>query len=99
MRDLVRHGADITAENGLSICNSLSAACLGSGASVIDYLLYKGASPQVRDPLGHHAVHFAAANGVENLEALHQAERPMIMAQDKGKKSSLHCVGPSGLQN
>ncbi|KAI3083869.1 hypothetical protein CBS147353_2013 [Aspergillus niger] len=96
VRELVHQGADIAAEHGFIVYNPLSAACLGTGVSIINYLLYKGASPQLRDPLGRLAIHFAAANGLENFEAIHHADPNLLMAPDTGNKIPLHWAAQFG---
>ncbi|GLA80565.1 hypothetical protein AtubIFM56815_001389 [Aspergillus tubingensis] len=96
VRELVQQGADISAEHGFIVYNPLSAACLGTGRRIINYLLYKGASLQLRDPLGRLAIHFAAANGLENFEAVNHAAPRLLMAPDKAKKIPLHWAAQFG---
>lgn len=96
VRELVQQGADIAAEHGFIVHNPLSAACLGTGVSIINYLLYKGASPQLRDPLGRLAIHFAATNGLENFKAVHRAAPKFLMAPDKARKIPLHWAAQFG---
>lgn len=96
VRELVQQGADISAEHGFIVYNPLSAACLGTGRRIINYLLYKDASPQLRDPLGRLAIHFAAANGLDNFEAVHRAAPRFLLAPDSAKKIPLHWAAQFG---
>ncbi|QYS96681.1 hypothetical protein H0G86_003921 [Trichoderma simmonsii] len=80
-RTLVHLGADIkaTAKNS-ALYNAIMAACLGATASTINFLLDEGASSQLANPIsGRLPLHFAAANGIQNFQAVLLAYRILVV--------------------
>lgn len=98
VRTLVQRGANVQ----LVVCGStfytaLSAACLGTGVSTLNFLLDEGASPQLADPVsGRLPLHFAAANGIENFRTILLSYRGDMMAADKEGKNCLHWAAQFG---
>lgn len=96
IRELIYRGADVNLGHGFFFYNTLSAAALMGGTNVINYLLDKGASVSKRDPLGRQAMHFSAANGLRNFEALCLATDGDIRAPDDFGKNVLHWAAQFG---
>lgn len=96
VRDLVSHGADINAMSGTSLFSPLCAASLCAGVGTINHLLDKSASVQQADPLGRLPIHFAAANGLRNFEAVALVHGDDIMVCDRFKKNALHWAAEFG---
>ncbi|KAG6366079.1 hypothetical protein INS49_000255 [Diaporthe citri] len=96
IRELIYRGADVNLEHGFVFYNALSAAALMGGTNVVNYLLDKGASVSKRDPLGRQAMHFSAANGLRNFEALCLATDGDIRAPDDFGKNVLHWAAQFG---
>ena len=96
VRELVVHGAEVNTIRGTTIYNALSAACFGAGIGTINYLLDNGASAQSPDPLGRLPIHFAAANGIRNFEAMLLGHRADLMVADCAGKNVLHWAAQFG---
>ncbi|KAF5186406.1 Ankyrin-1 [Thalictrum thalictroides] len=88
----------------------LHCACEGGHLSTAEYLLKKGADPNIRNDRGFTPLHFAAENGREELlrlllskgvdvDALSSVGTPLQMAACKGKHEAVkilldHCANP-----
>jgi ankyrin repeat protein len=94
--ELIAHGADINAMGGHTIYNAICAASLSAGVSTINLLLDKGASAQDADPLGRLPIHFAAASGIKNFEAVALVYRGDLMVCDRAGKNVLHWAAQFG---
>ncbi|KAH8130108.1 ankyrin repeat-containing domain protein [Trichoderma asperelloides] len=88
--ELIAHGADVNAMSGFTIYNAICAASFSADASIINLLLDKGASAQDPDPLGRLPIHFAAANGIKNFDAMAFAHRGDLLVCDRAGKNALH---------
>ncbi|KAG8160970.1 hypothetical protein KVR01_009234 [Diaporthe batatas] len=96
VRTLITHGADASLVSGISIFNALCAAAFCAGVGTINFILDKAASARTPDPLGRLPIHFAAANGVRNFEAVALAHGGDIMAPDRFGKNALHWAAQFG---
>ena len=96
IRELIDHGADVNATGGFSIFNAICAAAFSAGASTIELLLGKGASVHIPDPLGRLPIHFAAASGIKNFEAVASVYQDDLMICDKAGKNVLHWAAQFG---
>ncbi|KAL7970123.1 ankyrin repeat-containing domain protein [Trichoderma sp. SZMC 28014] len=96
IRELIAHGADVNAMGGSIIYNAICAASFAADVSTISLLLKKGASTQDPDPLGRLPIHFAAANGVGNFEALARVHRGDLLVCDRAGKNVLHWAAQFG---
>ncbi|KAK7736192.1 hypothetical protein SLS53_007222 [Cytospora paraplurivora] len=96
VRDLVAHGANVDAVAGPPIFNALCGASLFAGPGTVTYLLDKTTSARTPDPHGRLPIHFAAANGIRNFEAVAQAHGDDIMATDIFGKNVLHWAAQFG---
>ncbi|KAM0520619.1 hypothetical protein ACHAPE_003016 [Trichoderma viride] len=94
--ELIAHGADVNAMGGCTIYNAICAASFAADVSTINLLLKKGASAQDPDPLGRLPIHFAAANGVKNFEALALVHRGDHLVCDRAGKNVLHWAAQFG---
>lgn len=94
--ELVAHGADVNATEGCTIYNAICAASLAAGVSTINLLLDQGASALRPDPVGRLPIHFAAANGIQNFEAVASIYRGDLMACDSAGKNVLHWAAQFG---
>ncbi|KAK7422547.1 hypothetical protein QQX98_001570 [Neonectria punicea] len=76
---------------------ALSAGCFGAGVGTINFLIDEGASAQLADPVsGRLPLHYAAANGLENFQAILLPYRGDMMACDKEGKNCLHWAAQFG---
>ncbi|KAK7426426.1 hypothetical protein QQZ08_007021 [Neonectria magnoliae] len=76
---------------------ALSAGCFGAGVGTINFLIDEGASAQLVDPVsGRLPLHYAAANGLENFQAILLPYRGDMMAGDKEDKNCLHWAAQFG---
>ncbi|PGH10860.1 hypothetical protein AJ79_05220 [Helicocarpus griseus UAMH5409] len=98
VRTLVGHGADVEVTvPGSILYNAISAACLGSEARTMFFILSKGASAELADPIsGRVPLHFAAPNGTVNFEALLLYYTGDMMIADNGGKNCLHWAAQFG---
>lgn len=98
VRTLARHGADVTLAVPVgTFPNAISTACFGAGVSTINFLLDEGASSQQADPIsGRVPLHFAAANGIENFQAILLSYRGDMMVADNEGKNCLHWAAQFG---
>lgn len=98
VRELVARGAqpDFMSKNNVGIFNALCAASFQAGVGTINFLLDSGASAQQPDPLGRLPIHFAAASGLRNFEAVALTYKGDIMAVDKTDKNVLHWAAQFG---
>lgn len=94
--ELIAHGADVNAMGGCCIYNAICAASFAAHVSTINLLLKKRASAQDPDPLGRLPIHFAAANGVKNFEALALVHRGDHLVCDRAGKNVLHWAAQFG---
>ncbi|KAK4068204.1 uncharacterized protein Triagg1_7447 [Trichoderma aggressivum f. europaeum] len=94
--ELIANGADVNAVGGCNIYNAICAAAFGGSASTINLLLDKGASAQDPDPLGRLPIHYAAANGVKNFEAIALVHKGDILVCDRAGKNALHWAAQFG---
>ncbi|SPO04697.1 related to ankyrin 1 [Cephalotrichum gorgonifer] len=91
---LLQHGADATAEAGL-LSFPINAAALGGTPSLINLLLGKGATVNVRDVMGRMPVHFSAFQGKENLQEVVDTGGD-IRSRDKMGRTALHWAAQRG---
>lgn len=96
VRALVAKGADVSLTSGITIFNALCAAALSAGVGTINFVLDKSASTFTPDPLGRLPIHFAAANGIRNFEAVALVYGDDIMIPDKFGKNVLHWAAQVG---
>lgn len=96
VRELVAHGADVDATAGPVIFNALCAASLCSSVRTVNYLLDKSALTRQPDPLGRLPIHFAAANGLQNFEAVSLVHGDDIMKHDNLGRNVLHWAAQFG---
>ncbi|KAL7956585.1 ankyrin repeat-containing domain protein [Trichoderma compactum] len=94
--ELIANGADVNAVGGCNIYNAICAAAFGGSASTINLLLDKGASAQNPDPLGRLPIHYAAANGVKNFEAIALVHKGDVLVCDRAGKNALHWAAQFG---
>ncbi|KAK4059089.1 hypothetical protein Trihar35433_11185 [Trichoderma harzianum] len=94
--ELIANGADVNAVGGCNIYNAICAASFAGFASTINLLLDKGASAQDPDPLGRLPIHYAAANGVKNFEAIALVHKGDILVCDRAGKNALHWAAQFG---
>ncbi|KAM6483952.1 ankyrin repeat-containing domain protein [Trichoderma sp. SZMC 28011] len=94
--ELIANGADVNAVGGCNIYNAICAASFAGFASTINLLLDKGASAQDPDPLGRLPIHYAAANGVKNFEAIALVHKGDILVRDRAGKNALHWAAQFG---
>ncbi|KAL7800188.1 ankyrin repeat-containing domain protein [Trichoderma ceciliae] len=94
--ELVAHGADLNVMKGCTIFNAICAASIAASVSTINLLIDKGASAMRPDPLGRYPIHFAAANGIKNFEAMALAHRGDLMVCDHAGKNVLHWAAQFG---
>ncbi|KAJ8119715.1 hypothetical protein ONZ43_g3396 [Nemania bipapillata] len=94
VRLLVNRGAQVSYKtwfpHGRAICRPLLAACMGANANIIHYLINEGASIQDYGPLMNPPIHFAAVNGIRNVETVVQVSEGDLLAADVADKTSLH---------
>lgn len=82
---------------GSRFYTALSIACFGAGVGTLNFLLDQGASVQLADPdSGRLPLHFAAANGIENLQAILLSYKGDLMTADKEGKNCLHWAAQMG---
>ncbi|KAL6793196.1 ankyrin repeat-containing domain protein [Trichoderma sp. SZMC 28012] len=94
--ELIANGADVNAVGGCNIYNAICAASFSGFPSTINLLLDKGASAQDPDPLGRLPIHYAAANGVKNFEAIALVHKGDILICDRAGKNALHWAAQFG---
>lgn len=99
VRCLVQHGANVDAMEGWSLFSPLCAASLYAGVGTVNFLLDESASVQRADPMGRLPIHFAAANGLRNFEAVAFAHSGDIMVSDRFGKNILHWAAEFGHVN
>ncbi|KAL2838254.1 ankyrin repeat-containing domain protein [Aspergillus pseudoustus] len=95
VRLLVDRGADVKAQSDTSVPNALCAAALGAGISTITYLINEGASLKQAGWLGRLPIHYAAANGIDNFQAVFLSDSD-LSARDRADKSTLHWAAQFG---
>ncbi|KAL7790946.1 ankyrin repeat-containing domain protein [Trichoderma ceciliae] len=98
VRTLVRRGADVkfTLPGGI-FHSPIIAACFAVEVNTINLLLDEGASAQLTDQItGRAPLHFAAANGIQNFQAVMLAYRGDMMLTDNEGKSCLHWAAQFG---
>jgi len=93
---LLDGGVDLHREYQCTPSNALSAAALNSGVSLIDFFMERGANPHGRDSIGRLPIHFAAVNGVENLQSLFSHAEDTIWSTDYTGKAPLHWAAQFG---
>ncbi|RSL42816.1 hypothetical protein CEP53_011987 [Fusarium sp. AF-6] len=98
VRMLVFKGAGVQRTvRGSRFYTALSAACFAASVNTINFLLDEGASMQLIDPIfGRLPLHFAAANGIENFQAVFLAHRGDMMVVDREEKNCLHWAAQCG---
>ncbi|RSL85529.1 hypothetical protein CEP51_003275 [Fusarium floridanum] len=98
VRMLVFKGASVQRTvRGSRFYTALSAACYAANVNTINFLLDEGASTQLIDPIfGRLPLHFAAANGIENFQAVFLAHRGDMMVVDREEKNCLHWAAQCG---
>ncbi|KAI1501388.1 ankyrin repeat-containing domain protein [Biscogniauxia marginata] len=97
VKTFVEHGADVQMTVKSTFYNAISTACFVAEASMIRFLLEKGASADDADPVsGRLPIHFAAMNGVGNLEAFLEHYTGDLMAADVEGKNCLHWAAQFG---
>ncbi|KAL7905885.1 ankyrin repeat-containing domain protein [Trichoderma velutinum] len=94
--ELIANGADVNAVGGCNIYNAICAASFAGSASTINLLLDKGASAHDPDPLGRLPIHYAAANGVKNFEAIALVHKGDVLVCDRAGKNALHWAAQFG---
>lgn len=95
-RALIAKGADVSLTSGIAVFNALCAAAFCAGVGTINFILDKAASIRTPDPLGRLPIHFAAANGIRNFEAVALAHGEDIMVPDNFGKNALHWASQVG---
>ena len=97
VRTLVKNGAGVRDKVPGTFFTPLAAACYGSSTNTINFLLDEGASPDDVDPLsGRRHIHFAAANGIDNFQAILLSYRGDRLAADNYGKNALHWAAQNG---
>ncbi|KAJ4320186.1 hypothetical protein N0V84_005971 [Fusarium piperis] len=98
VRMLVFQGASVQRRvRGSCFYTALSAACYAAGVNTLNFLLDEGASTQLVDPIsGRLPLHFAAANGIENFQAVLLAYQGDMMVVDGEGKNCLHWAAQWG---
>ncbi|KAL1864709.1 hypothetical protein Daus18300_007511 [Diaporthe australafricana] len=103
VRELITHGAEANfmSKNSTTFTNALCAASFCGRVGIINFLLDSGASAQQKDPMGRLAIHFAAANGLRNFQAVAlvytgDIVAGDIVAGDKADKNALHWAAQFG---
>ncbi|RTE83620.1 hypothetical protein BHE90_001804 [Fusarium euwallaceae] len=98
VRMLVFKGASVQRTvRGSCFYTALSAACYAANVNTLNFLLDEGASTQLIDPIfGRLPLHFAAANGIENFQAVFLAHRGDMMVADREGKNCLHWAAQCG---
>ncbi|KAH0490177.1 hypothetical protein TgHK011_001657 [Trichoderma gracile] len=96
IRELIAHGANVNTTGGNSIFNAICAASFSAGASTVELLLGQGASVHIPDPLGRLPIHFAAASGIKNFEAVASVYQGDLMMCDNAGKNVLHWAAQFG---
>lgn len=98
VRMLVFKGASVQQTvRGSRFYTALSAGCFAGGIGTLNFLLDEGASVQLADPVsGRLPLHFAAANGLDNFQAILLSYRGNMMAADKEDKNCLHWAAQFG---
>jgi hypothetical protein len=98
VRALIARGANVEAKfPGCAFSTALSASSLGAGLSTLKYIMEL--SPLAHfgpDPVGRRPIHYAAVNGIENLEALHSRDKEGLWTADHGGKTALHWAAQFG---
>ncbi|KAL4959118.1 ankyrin repeat-containing domain protein [Aspergillus stella-maris] len=89
VRLLVSRGAKIHTVHDTIISNLLCAAMLGSGPITINYLLSEGLSLKDRAGLDRLPIHYAAANGINNLDVALVSDHDFT-TEDITGKTALH---------
>lgn len=95
-RLLVARGADVNGACGVGASSPLCAAASHTRVDMINFLLDKSASARGADAWGRLPIHFAAASGIRNFEAVALVHGEDIMAADGLKKNVLHWAAQFG---
>ncbi|KAG8158455.1 hypothetical protein KVR01_011577 [Diaporthe batatas] len=96
---LLGAGADVNAVAAgarYTFCTALSAAAFWAKPSTIKMLLDHGADAGLQDRLGRQAIHFAAANGADNLRAVLGGHQGSVAVADCFGKTALHWAAQLG---
>ena len=96
VRALVTNDAEVSVMHGRTLYNALSTTSQCAGVSIINYLLDEGASTQHPDPLRRLLIHFAAANGIKNFEAVILAHGEDLTVTDHAGKNFFHWAAQFG---
>ncbi|KAF5227158.1 hypothetical protein FAUST_11949 [Fusarium austroamericanum] len=96
VRYLVEQGAQINSIHSTTFFNPLSAAAFAASTSTVSFLIDKGAFLDYEDPMGRFSIHFAAAGGFKNFEAVNAAYSGDLLASDCGGKNVLHWAAQFG---
>ena len=76
---------------------ALAAACISAGPATLKFLVEEGAEVHLADTVsGRLPQHFAAANGIDNFQAIALSYRSDLMASDKEQKNCLHWASQFG---
>lgn len=81
---------------GTAIYSPMCAAALCTGVEMINYLLSCSATVRNEDHLGRVPIHFAAASGIHNSEAVAVVHGDDIMVSDNFDKNVLHWAAEFG---
>ncbi|KAI1635753.1 ankyrin repeat-containing domain protein [Biscogniauxia mediterranea] len=81
---------------GSTFYTALAAACFSAGPATLKFLVEEGAEVHLADMSGRLPHHFAAANGLDNFQAIVISYRGDLMASDKEKKNCLHWAAQFG---
>ena len=87
--------ADVTTVGGLHGC-ALNAACRGSTPEMVRLITAKGAKIEVEDGMGRVAIHFAAAQSLENFQLILDAGAD-VEVKDKMGRTAIHWAVVGGL--
>jgi ankyrin repeat protein len=76
---------------------ALTAACLSAGPATLKFLIEEGAKVDLADTVsGRLPHHFAAANGLDNFQAIMLSYRGDMMVSDNQQKNCLHWAAQFG---
>ncbi|GKZ72722.1 hypothetical protein AnigIFM50267_009101 [Aspergillus niger] len=96
IRTLIDHGAEVHAMYNTVVSNAMCAAALYTGPSIIQYLISEGLSLKESNCLGRLPIHYAAANGLDNFEAVLRGDSTLLSAADSSGKTALHWAAQFG---